>query len=369
MTSSSWRRPRPLALLLGALLLTATAAQPREAPPVLTVLSQFDVPDGNPQPESDLPVNVRWADDRSVYLVRHLSGVRQVALTETLPVLHEVFPDRSKMLPFSIFKTFAVSPGFMAVGSGYELAWRRAPRQGLQFLLVQNRMGRVEDLDLRGRQIALLGLPEPAVPFSGGAVWLGPLGDKPLEQLKPILRDEPEAERVTHCTTLGMSHLRFLPDGSLLAAVGFEPRLYLFDRDGQQVRTWDTASLGFDACGQISDAVSRRINVDIPYRFAWLNEHSVLEAILPLPQGPGLLIRSVRDGKVHWQLKVLEATQVSTYAVPITGELPYARLRGDVRGDRIVLLLSDHVNTPGRATHPARLIVLQVPAANVGAAQ
>src|SRR4029077_2324791 len=69
-----------------------------------------------------------------------------------------------------------------------------------------------------------------------------------------------------------------------------------------------------------------------------------------------LIVRWVAGGKVHWELKVLQSgARVLTYQIPFTGELPYARLRGDVANRRIVLLLRehgfDHVGPPFRPAH------------------
>jgi hypothetical protein len=87
---------------------------------------------------------------------------------------------------------------------------------------------------------------------------------------------------------------------------------------------------------------SAGVAISAKARGAYLNRHRVLDGILPLRQGPGLIIRSVAESKVHWQLVVLRAAGTVVYDIPLTGTLPYDRLRGDVLGSRIVLLLGPH---------------------------
>lgn len=73
----------------------------------------------------------------------------------------------------------------------------------------------------------------------------------------------------------------------------------------------------------------------------FLNRHHVLDDILPLPQGPGLLVRSWgTEGQAQWTLKVLRPEGIEEYAVPVVGRRPMDRLHGDVRNGKIVLLLS-----------------------------
>jgi len=61
---------------------------------------------------------------------------------------------------------------------------------------------------------------------------------------------------------------------------------------------------------------------------------------------------------LHWQLKVLQPAATLVFDVPLTGRAPYDRVRGDVRGDRIVLLLTGNSNRPYRRGH---LYVAELP--------
>ncbi|HVR07024.1 MAG TPA: hypothetical protein VMW75_03185 [Thermoanaerobaculia bacterium] len=106
------------------------------------------------------------------------------------------------------------------------------------------------------------------------------------------------------------------------------------------------------------------MGISPPARSAFLNRHRVLDAILPLAQGPGLLIRSVSNGKVQWVLKVLRPEGgIASYEVPFTGALPYERLRGDARGNRIVLLAAPHDFEVKKAERPStHVYVAEIPA-------
>jgi hypothetical protein len=76
-------------------------------------------------------------------------------------------------------------------------------------------------------------------------------------------------------------------------------------------------------------------------RAAWLNQRRILDDILPLQQGPGLVIRSVSQGQVHWTLKVLtKGGGIPTYNIPLKSQNELSTLKGDVRGNKIVFVMS-----------------------------
>jgi len=198
--------------------------------------------------------------------------------------------------------------------------------------------------------------------------WVGPLSAHPAKDLQPLpLYDAGGAKSpgLVNCEELLLGTARFLPDGSLFVVPGFQPGAHLFSATGRLLRTWDTTALGLDAldCAHLSAADHVRFGRSPQARFDYLNQHRVLEEVLPLKEGPGLLIRSVKDGKVTWDLTVLQSGErVLSYAVPIAGELPYDRLRGDVRRNRIVLLRAAHgfdkLAPPYRAN---RIVVAELP--------
>jgi hypothetical protein len=89
----------------------------------------------------------------------------------------------------------------------------------------------------------------------------------------------------------------------------------------------------------------------------------VVDDILPLPEGPGLLIRSVREGRVGWILKILKPDgSVRELGVPIVAKLPFARLKGDWRAGKLALVLYEQAanGLPDEAP-PPQLVVATLP--------
>jgi hypothetical protein len=204
-------------------------------------------------------------------------------------------------------------------------------------------IGIVDDLDVVGNRILLLGAPSPEEPYTtGGVAWLGTFDSEPRDW-KVLLQapDAPNATPLFYCSGMGLGAARFLPDRSFLVVPGFQPGAYLYDRSGQLSRAWTSQEIGLDTdCTKVSKQLGQDLHINLDVFMAWINRHQVLDDILPLPQGPGLLIRSFgADRKVHWTLKILRRQgDIQTYQVPLLGEQPFDRLRADVRNDRIVLL-------------------------------
>ena len=66
---------------------------------------------------------------------------------------------------------------------------------------------------------------------------------------------------------------------------------------------------------------------------------------------------------MRWTLKVLQASGVKTYAVPVVGRHPIDRLHGDFRNGRIVLLLSasGFSWSEDPAHFPAEVLLMELP--------
>lgn len=296
-------------------------------------------------------VDVRWASDRSVYVAWFRHGASELALDGKFTVARNLFPDASsaRYQPFDFLA--ASSDYIVASSNALTLGFRTRPHgqpEGVaNVLITRASVGNVEAIDLSGDRVLLVGLPNVWATDSAGVAWLGPLTRYPVRDLKPILSDVAGVGTHTlfNCNHLMLSAARFLPDGTFLVVPGFQPGAHLFDASGRLLRTWDTRTLGLDGdtgCAGIAMDQRKEFGISAKARGAYLNQHRVLDGILPLPQGPGLIIRSVAEGKVHWQLVVLRGASSAVYDIPLTGSLPYDRLRGDVSGSRIVLLLGPH---------------------------
>jgi hypothetical protein len=346
---------RATLLVLAALisLLTSTAAwsaasapldpSAPSAPPPLSVLWDQEL-----LSLGSVAMDIRWASDRTVY-VAFLNGVRELALDGKFTRVRELLPSPRAHGPFG-FETLAVSAEHVAASSLFRtMALRSSSTTSDGRVLVSwPPVGIVESLDISAGRLLLLGNPGRRLSTEGGIAWLGPVTDAPAKDLRPILLDSggERSPGLVACSDLQLGFVRFLGDGSFVVVPGSQPGVHLFNSDGHRIRTWDSAALGLDTdagCSAVDASQHERLGLSPSARAAFLNQHTALEAILPLPQGPGLVIRSVAGGTVQWVLKVLRPDgTVSSYRVPFTSDRPYERLRGDARGDRIVFLLGPH---------------------------
>jgi hypothetical protein len=297
----------------------------------------------SPSPAMD----VRWASDHTVFVAWFRHGVSELALDGKFTARRNLFPDINTLgsLPVDFL---AASTDYVVASSIFKTLGFRARAAGNgRVSIARVPIGIVQSLDLAGNRLLLLGDPVPKANLGAGVVWLGPLTHTPAQDLKPILYDVAgaRAPNLVNCAHLLLGAARFLPDGSFIVVPGFQPGAHLFGPSGRLLRSWDTLELGLDAdigCPGITDEKIAEFGRSAGARGAYVNQYHVLDGVLPLAQGPGLIVRSVVDGKVHWQVVVLQPAGHLVYDVPFTGGLPYDRLRGDVQGDRIVLLLGPH---------------------------
>jgi hypothetical protein len=311
------------------------------APPALTILWDQEML-SVPSPAMD----VRWASDHTVFVAWLRNGVSEVALDGKFTALRNLFPDASAADPSAYlpFDLLAVSNEDVVAASRWNLLGFRTRAAG-SFVMHRVAASLVQGIDVSGGRLLLLGDPVPLAHehAAAGIAWLGRLSDDLEHDLQPVLTDFAGVHTPTllNCSSFLVGAARFLPDGSFIVVPGFQPGAYLLDATGHLLRTWDTKALGLDVdagCAAITSAQRMEFGVSAKARGAYLNQHRALDGILPLAQGPGLIIRSVADGQVHWQIVALQANGTIAYDVPFTGSLPYERLRGDVRGNRVVLL-------------------------------
>jgi hypothetical protein len=313
--------------------------------PGLRVLSDQVVP-----LEPSQALNVRWASDQTIYLSRQFHGVTEVTLDGKLTSLHQPVPDTKILhVPLPGIERLAVSSQFFLVSAPtveYGFRPRTADAAGkIKFTWLHALL--VDGIDLVGDRLLFLGDPTPRrllgeIEPGGGIAWLGRLSSHPERDMKPLLFDVAGAppKSLYRCATLEMGAVRYLSDGSFLVVPGFQDGVHLFSADGTRVRSWKNSEVGLDAphCSDLDEQQEKLFERSQSARFEFLNRYRVLEDILPLADGPGLLIRSVAGSSVHWTLNVLQGDRVISYPVPVTGDLPYDRLRADGRGSRIVLL-------------------------------
>jgi len=352
------------ALLVVGVGATSSGQNPQQ---LLRVLQEQEVP-AEPSPA----LTVRWASDETVYLARAHHGVAEVALDENLTRRRQPIPDRETLgIRFAGVERLAVSPEYIAISSlTADFAFRpRLASPAGTYKLTKLRLWSVYALDLHGNRLLMLGDPTPRASASwsdtsAGIAWIGPISDHPERDLQPFLADATGAppESLFHCSTLGLGAARFLADGSYVVVPGFQEGVFVYSPAGVLLHSWKNAAVGLDApdCASMERKQEDLFAGSYKARFEFLNQHRVLEEILPLEAGPGLLIRSVSGDAVHWTLTVLHGDQVTSYPVPVTGSLPFDRLRADVRGNRIVFLRTWFGFDRGQGLRPGRLYVAEL---------
>jgi hypothetical protein len=364
-----WKDPhlknRLSLVLAGALALLSLAAA-ESAPTNGTLRVVWE--EGLPPYPSGPAMDIRWASDQSVYLAWVKEGVTETALDGKFTRLRSVIADPMHFM--RDFEMLGTSKEFVVASARFHTLVSRPTtgQPGGTVTITKSPISIVQALDVADGRLLLLGNPQWSLSPAPSVAWVGPVTGHPAKDLTPLpLYDAagPKSPALINCEEIPTGGARFLPDGSFLVVPGFQPGAHLFSATGRLLSTWDTAALGLDAldCAHLSAADHLRFSRTPRARFDFLNQHRVVDAILPLKEGPGLLIRSVKDGKVAWDLKVLQSGErVLSYDVPVAGELPYDRLRGDVRGDRIVLLRAaqwfDKLSPPYRTT---RIVVAELP--------
>jgi hypothetical protein len=369
-----------LALALGGLLLgelalgwtcAATEAAPQKAAPraalartgagaaVLRVLSDRLLP-----PSLVNAQDVRWATDRTVFMPLLRQGTAEVAIDqEPAVVVKEWVPGEASPGGFFFATRVAASPQYLVVTAPmYGLTWKArtpaAQRREASFDLIAS-------VDVRGDQLLVLGdrRDDKGIAAADGAIaFLGSLA-KDAADLRPVLFDAtgPLAKKFQDGYFLDIGAVRFLGDGRFLIVPGVQPGVHLFDGSGKLQRSWDSASLGLDTSVALSEREADRIRLSVEPRDAWLSRRRVVDDILPLVQGPALIVRTGKPDGPQWELKVLGPDGwVRTAAIPVKALSDRARLRGDVRGGKIVLIMTAYKEGGMQPERP-RLIVAETP--------
>lgn len=352
-------------LCLGGSLSAQTPAH-SPSPSALRILSDRELPPAL-SPASD----IRWASDASVYLALTKSGTAEVSLEPLGGKVEKVILGAREPGGFWGCSRLGASQDYLvAAGPAFSLTWRKRTDPLRKEIVFDG----IEDIDVGGRRLVVLGArrdDKGRFAPEGAIAWVGSL-DKDLTDLRPILLDQrgEGAPNLNACGNFELGAVRFLQDGTLLVVPGFQAGAHLYDAGGRLIRTWDTIALGLDNdCPGLTEEQSMQLTYPAP-RVAWLNQRRTLEDILPLPQGPGLLIRSVSQGRPSWTLKVLERDGPGhrTYTVPIPPASDLSHLRGDVRGDQIVFLLTT-LDRTFMSHLKGRVIVAELPLAKNRKAQ
>ena len=354
----SLRRGALLSLVVGAsalALATSWAAAPEPARS-LRILSDRPLP-----PELVNAVDIRWASDHSIYLAMLREGTVEASLDfDHLKVVPMIPKMREPGGSFS--GLLAASSEYLVTSGPFWITWRSiaSPTRA------EDAFDSIHDLDVAGDRFLILaarrGEKGQFAP-EGAIAWTGSLR-RGLSDLRPVAYDAtgPGARNLGACSNFHMGGVRFLGDGSFLVVPGVQPGILLYSPEGKLIHTWDSAQVGFDTdCASLSEEQVHRYAVDPIQQAAWLNERRTLDEILPLPQGPGLVVRSVSQGQTRWDLKVLtQKGDITTYRIPVQAQSETSHLKGDVRGNRIVFVMRAFKKDYKNREIP-RLLMAEVP--------
>lgn len=243
-----------------------------------------------------------------------------------------------------------VSSSLFAFGFG------RRQGKGLEQVRPFDEIG---DLDVFGERLAILGAQRDAkgeYAPEGALAWTGRIGTDPLSWTPLFLSESGEhALNFARCGQMRVGALRFLADGSLFLVPGVEGGAYLYGPAGQLERAFAAEKLGFDTGCPLDQKAANDYGIDEEGRWAWVNRRRVVDDVLPLPDGRiGLLVRELKDGKPRFELvRVDRGGSIDRCTVPVATDHVFARLKADVRGDEIVLLLTQEGFRPiaGTATN------------------
>ncbi len=323
----------------------------------LRVLSRPVIPDS-----IQAAHHLRYEDDHTLVLACFGLGTLELPLAGENRTPRVLVPASG---PHSVFSSCYVglSQQFLAVAAQfYQIAWMsRAAPERFGEMAVDGPV----NIDVWQDRLLLIGYrtgPDGKGLTDGAMAWLGSLNDG-LKDLRPVLFSlkGPGQNPLGLWGPTKASKVRFLADGSFVIVAGVEPGVYLYRPDGHLIRTWDSAALGIDVASDDSAEHSNLIAANLAARAAFVNARRLVDEILPLPQGPALVVRRVDGQSVHWTLKVLRADgHVEEVNLPIEEGAPYWHVAGDVRGNRIMILLWELPARSPKVLEHSRLVELGV---------
>lgn len=287
--------------------------------------------------------DVRWYGPEKVLVAAGKSGVFELTVKE--PVRPVAFvPGSDAGGPWISFHLGISESHWVVAAKVFSYYWGEPGDTKLETVAFDS----IVDIDLHRDRVVLLGgrrNQEGVWAADGAMAWFGGVETK-AEALKPILfsRSGPGAKPMADCISLALGGVRFLADGSFVVVPGAEPGVFWYSAEGQLVRTWESRALGLeDECEPVLGA-TRKLAISPEARSRWLNERRFVDEILPLEEGPGLLIRQVEDGITRWSLTVLDkAGGVDRRGwLPVQSTGRWAHLQGDVLGNRVVFLVAEY---------------------------
>lgn len=321
--------------------------------PRFTVLRELRVELPNP---SDL----RWLGEDSLALVDGIDGLFRLDLAagDASPAALPFTAGRASNAVPTV--RLGLSDTHLAVGQiAFLLRWQErdegAPAHPISIEYLA-------DLDVRRDEILLIGVrrdSEGRLAPDGAIVWRAAL--RRDADPEPVLGSAtgPGAESMQDCAAVDLSQVRFLADGGFLVVPGVDPGIFLYDERGLLTRAWDTARLGIDTGCPPFREQQPSLGADPAARTRFLFSRRVVDEILDLPGGPAVVVRRAGGDGISWDLIQLdtESEHVDTRPLPLRGHGSGDRLKADVLGNRLAVLIAGEV---GSGSEEARVVVLEL---------
>lgn len=329
----------------GAVLLLALAgaATLEGAEPGLRLVSETVLP-----AHLERARDVRWASSESVYLAVSLTGTVELALDPVGNDVKQVIPDGHGPEAIWLTSRLGASDAYLAAAAPvFLVGWKSRSTAGLQGREV---FEDIEDIDVAANRLVVLGFrrdEKGRIASDGAIAWMGSL-DLGLTDLKAVAFSQAGvgARPMDSCANFEIGAVRFLPDGTFVVLPGAESGVFLFDSEGRLLHTWETTALGLDRLCDFDDPQRDLFSRNPLARWAWINQFRTVDEVLPLPEGPGLVIRKVAAAGTGWELTLLRRTgSARTSELPISSPSSNAHLRADIRGQRVAFLIYDEASS------------------------
>ena len=306
--------------------------------------------------------DIRWVTDSAVMISAGRAGVFELPLTGS-PAPRRVLRGGDPKGFFFCSRLGVGSQYFVTAAPLFAVAFVRTADARID----QLSFSATVDIDAKGDRVAILGAQRDGrgTWSSDGAIaWTGSLADKG-KNLRILLRSQagPGARTMALCHFLEMGAIRFMPDGSLVVVPGVDPGVYVFDSQGRLRETWDTAPLGFSDRCSLSLREFQLLARSGVSRAQWINGHEIIDDVIALPEGPGLILRRWKSGHVTWRLiRLRPSAKARSDDLPFQSTSPDTHLRADVRGHRLAVLFFEFEEIPGsKPARPNEIIVQDLP--------
>jgi hypothetical protein len=312
---------------------------------------------------SPLPLDVRWASFGEVYLS---VGQQGVVRAPTSGASRRIAIEPAAKERFLIPSHIAVGTGYLAIAAPFGAFGLAGLEKDSPLRTAPGEYAAIVDIDARGDRVALLGAErgtEQGLAGDGAIAWLGSVSDD-FPDMKAILkgRSQPGGKDVARCGFLRNGAIRFMADDSVVVFPGVESGVYRYDTGGKLVQTWMIDELGvLDHCAMDDQEVALLAR-DFEQRTIWMASQRTVDDILPMTEGPGLLLRHVVEGTTKWDLVILpfRGGKARSVSLPVEVDSPRGRIRGDILNDRIVLLAIDFPLPRQKPNIKPRMLVLSV---------